>query len=170
MQRRRGGDSEAPSCDPPHQSWTVRWVLGCPPTPTATPGHWGGSPGRDRFSSRAKDQLLSPEWRAGGTTQHRYRKRWEAFLSGPGGYFCSLFSGAQGRRGTSSATVPSEESSAPELARGWGQTGNGIGDRGLWARACASSPLLPPPLRMFSGVSTKSLPLLLLPFSPAPDP
>lgn len=61
------------------------------------PRHQRGSPGRDRLSPRDKDQLLSPEWKAGGTTQHRYRKQWEAFLSGPGGYFCRLLSGAQRR-------------------------------------------------------------------------
>lgn len=48
----------------------------------AAPQHWVSLPGRDHFSSWDKDQLdtLASQWRAGGTTQPRYRKWWEAFL------------------------------------------------------------------------------------------
>lgn len=71
------------------------------------------------------------------------------------------------RRGTSNATVlfyTLAGSSTPGPAKDWSQTGNGICDQGPQAPvvpAAGASSSAPPslrPLRVFSGVSTKSLP------------
>lgn len=61
----RGGDCKGPSCAPPLPFAGAGECSGF----WTAPRHWGGSLGRDRLSSRDKDQLLSPERKAGGTTQ-----------------------------------------------------------------------------------------------------
>lgn len=80
------------------------------------------------------------------------------------------------QRGTSTTIALSdtlEGSSAPELAQAWGQTGNGMGDRGPWAPAVpaagASSPALPffppPPadvLRCLNQIPSPATPPLML--------
>lgn len=95
-------------------------------------------------------------------TQHRYRKWWEAeaFLSRLGRLPLPLqpalwsaeavWNTGRNFKRNRPLWHSQEGGSALGLAKGWGQTGNGIGDQGPWApvvpAACASSPALPPSL------------------------
>lgn len=120
-------------------SQTVGWALGCPPTPG-----WFTKKGPLFPGIRTNSLLLSggqvgpPRVGAGGRPFSLGLVATSAVCSPTGGRDCPEH-GEELQSQLSSYTL--EGSTAPGLAKGWGQN---------------------IPLRMFSGASTKSLPLPLL--------